>query len=94
MINRVNVLGKYQPEHFIFTDRKGRQIGESEITGVEEDQNGTPQILIEEDDDLDKQDVVDGELESQPTEDEDHLEADLNQELATESPFEDISDQQ
>ena len=36
----------------------------------------------------------DGELESHPTEDEDHLEADLNQELTTESPFEEISDQQ
>ena len=35
MINRVNVLGKYQPEHFILTDRKGRKIGESKITGVE-----------------------------------------------------------
>ena len=34
VINQVNVLGKYQPEFFIFTDRKGRQIGESEITGV------------------------------------------------------------
>ena len=27
VINRVNVLGKDQPEHFIFTDRKGRKIG-------------------------------------------------------------------
>ena len=38
----------------------------------------TPQILIEEDDDLDEQDVVDEDLAAQPTED-DHLEADLNQ---------------
>ena len=58
MINRVNVLGKDQPEHFIFTDRKGRKIGESGITGIEKDQNVTPQILIEEDDDLNEQDVV------------------------------------
>ena len=58
VIKRVNVLGKDQPEHFIFTDRKGRQIGESEITGVEGGQNRTPQILIEENDDLDEQDVV------------------------------------
>ena len=90
MINRVNVLGKYQPEHFIFTDRKGRKIGESDITRVEGDQNRTPQILIEEDDNLDEQDVFDGELESPPTEDEDHLEADLNQELTRESPFKEI----
>ena len=94
VINRVNVLGKYQPEHFIFTDRKGRNIRKSDITEVEGDQSGTPQILIEEDDDLNEQNVVDGELESQPTEDRDHLEADLNQELTTKSPFEDISDQQ
>ena len=36
----------------------------------------------------------DGELDSHTTENEDHLEADLNQELTTESPFEEISDQQ
>ena len=94
MINWVNVLRKDQPEHFIFTDRKGRQIGESEITGVEGDQNVTPQILIEEDDDLNEQDIVDKELAAQPTEDEDHLKAYLNQELTIESLFEDISDQQ
>ena len=47
VINRVNVLGKDKPEHFIFTNRKGRKIGESEITGVEGDQNVTPHILIE-----------------------------------------------
>ena len=53
----------------------------------------TPQILIEEYDDLDEQDVVDEELAAQPTEDEDRLEADLNREL-TEYPFEEILDQQ
>ena len=58
MINRVNFLGKDQLEHFIFTDIKGRKIGESDIIGVEGDQNVTPQILIEEDDDLNEQDVV------------------------------------
>ena len=92
VINRVNVPGKDQPENFIFTDRKGWKIDESEIKEVEGDQNGTPQILIEGDDDLNGQDVVDGELAAQPTEDEDHLEADLNQELTTESPFKEISD--
>ena len=86
MINRVNVLVKDQPEHFIFTNRKGRKIGKSEITGVEGDQNVTPQILMEEDDYLDRKNVVDKGLAAQPTEDEDHLEAYLNQELKTESP--------
>ena len=33
--NQVNVIGKDQPGHFIFTDRKSQQIGESDITGVE-----------------------------------------------------------
>ena len=59
MIDRSNDLGKDQPEHFIFTNRKGRKIGESNITGGEGDQNVTPPILIEEDDDLDEQDFVD-----------------------------------
>ena len=45
---------------------------------MEGDQNVTPQILIEEDDDLDEQDVVGEELAAQPTEDEDRLEAHLN----------------
>ena len=71
VINRINVLGK--ETHFIFTDRKGRQIGESNITWVEGDQNVTPHILIEEDDELNEQDVVDEELAAQPTEYEDHL---------------------
>ena len=93
VINRFNVLVKDQPEHLIFTDRKGWQIGESKITGLEGDQNVTPQILIEEDYDLDEQDVVDEELAAQPTKYEDRLEADLNREL-TEYPFEEISEQQ
>ena len=38
-------------------------------------------MLIEEDDDLNEQYAVDKELAAQTTEDEDHLEADLNQEL-------------
>ena len=66
MINWVNVIGKDQPEHFIFTDIKGRKIGESHITRVEGDQNVTPQILIEEDDDLDEQDVVDKDWQHSP----------------------------
>jgi hypothetical protein len=61
VIQRVNELGKDQPEQFIFTDRKGRAIGDIEpaqaimkyaldqddpleITGVDGDENETPQI--------------------------------------------------
>ena len=84
VIDRFNVLGKYQPEHFIFTDRKGRKIGESDIIGVQGDQNVTPQILIEQDDDLDEQDVFDKDLAAQTTEYEDHLETHLNQYLTIE----------
>ena len=62
VIDRVNVLGKDQPEHFIFTNRKGKKIGEPKITGVEGDQSVTPQNLIEEDDDLNENDVVDKEI--------------------------------
>ena len=35
MIARVNRLGKDQPELLLFTDRKGRLIGEAEPTGVD-----------------------------------------------------------
>ena len=35
MIERVNRLGKDQPELLLFTDRKGRLIGEAEPTGVD-----------------------------------------------------------
>ena len=59
VINWVNVLVTDQQEHFIFTNRKGRKIGESKIPGVEGDQNVTPQFFIEEDDDLNEQYVVD-----------------------------------
>ena len=97
MINRVNVLGKDQPEHFFFTDRKGQQIGESLITGLEGDQNMTSIFVIEEDDELDEQYVVNEEMAAHPTEYEDHLEEDFNQDLTTEeelSPYKYISDQQ
>ena len=59
VIDRVNVFGKDQPEHFIFTDKNGWQISESDITRVEGDQNVTPNVLIEEDYDLDGNYVVD-----------------------------------
>ena len=35
VIARVNRLGKYQPEFLVFTDIKGRLIGEAEPTGVD-----------------------------------------------------------
>ena len=35
VIARVNRLGKDQPELLVFTDRKGRHIGEDEPTGVD-----------------------------------------------------------
>ena len=35
VIARVNRLGKDQPELLIFTDKKGRLIGEAEPTGVD-----------------------------------------------------------
>ena len=83
MINQVNFIGKDQLEFFLFIDIKVRQIDESEITGKERDQNMTPQILIEEYDELDEQYVVEEELAYHSTADGDHLEADLNQELKT-----------
>ena len=48
----VNTLGKYQPDHFIFTDRKGRLIGENELTGVDGETDNPLQTEIIEDDDL------------------------------------------
>ena len=83
MIDWANVLGKDQPEIFIFADRKGRKIGESEITGVEGDQNTTPNFLIKEDDDLYEKDFSEKNQAAHPTENEDQMEADLNQELKT-----------
>ena len=35
VIDRVNLLGKDQPEALVFTDRKGRPIGDVQLTGVE-----------------------------------------------------------
>ena len=35
VINRVNPLGKDQPKELVFTDRKGRLIGDVQPTGVE-----------------------------------------------------------
>ena len=55
VIKRVNTLGKDQPQHFIFTDRKCRLIGENELSGVDGETENPLQIEIIEDDDLDSQ---------------------------------------
>ena len=64
------------------------------MTGLKGDENVTPNILMEEDDDLNEQDVVNRDLAAQPAEDEYHMEAYFNQSFTIEYPFEDISDQQ
>ena len=42
VIDRVNALGKNQPELLTFTDRKGRLIGDVELTGVDGDESEAP----------------------------------------------------
>ena len=84
VIKRVNTLGKDQPEHFIFTDLQGRLIGENELTGVDGEMENPLQIEIIEDDDLDQPDAVNDELAAQPTEEEQHQEADLGNETEVE----------
>ena len=80
VIKRVNTLGKYHTENFTFTDRKGRLIGENELTGLDEETENPLQIEIIEDDDLDQPDAVDEELAAQPIEEYQHQEADLGDE--------------
>ena len=43
VISQVNELAKGEPEHFIFTDRKGRIIEDAELTGVDKSGNQDPQ---------------------------------------------------
>jgi hypothetical protein len=48
VIDRVNALGRDQPQHMTFTDRHGRLIGSVEIPGVddqEEDDNHLPGVV-------------------------------------------------
>jgi hypothetical protein len=48
MIDRVNTLGRDQPQHMTFTDRHGRLIGDVEIPGVddqEEDDDHLPGVV-------------------------------------------------
>jgi hypothetical protein len=44
VIARVNALGSDPPEQMTFTDRHGRLIGDSEITGVDSDEDDDAQI--------------------------------------------------
>ena len=80
VIKRVNKLGKDYPENYIFTDRKCRLIGESDLTGVDGETENPLQLEIIEDDDLNQPDAVDEELAAQPTEEDQHQEADLGNE--------------
>ena len=79
-IKRVNTLGKDQPKHFIFTDRKGRLIGENKLTGVDGKTESPLKIEIIEDDDLNQPDAVDEELAAQTIEEDQHQKADLGNE--------------
>ncbi len=87
VIARVNSLGKDQPDHYTFTDRQGRQIGDVEIPGVDMNENDNDADLDANEnendndadnqngatveDDLDQPDVNDQELAALP---EDQLE--------------------
>ena len=58
VIDRVNLLGKDQPEILVFTDRKGQIIGDNDVylTGVDGDENQAP-LQIENENDIEyKQD--------------------------------------
>jgi hypothetical protein len=39
IIDRVNALCRYQPQHLTFTDRHGRLVGDIEIPGVDADED-------------------------------------------------------
>ena len=80
----MNTLGKDQPEYFIFTDRKGRLIGENELPGVDGETESPLQLEIIEAGDLDQPDAVDDELAAKPTEEEQHQESDLGNETEVE----------
>jgi hypothetical protein len=47
VIDRVNILGKDQPEQFIFTDRKGRLIGDVELPSLDELDDPNEQTPVE-----------------------------------------------
>ena len=56
VFRRINQLGRVQSKRFIFTDRKGRPIGNVELTGVDGEED---QEELDEDDDLELPDTVD-----------------------------------
>ena len=59
VIDRINKLGEIHPEYFIFTDRRGRQIGGVELTVVDGEITEAPlKIQNVENHDIDKPDVV------------------------------------
>ena len=67
VINWVNTRGKDEPEQLIFRDRKGRLIGEVDLTGVDGEPTETPQqIETVEETYLNKSGAVNEELEAQP----------------------------
>ena len=49
VIDRFNIIGKYQPEPFLFNDHRGQIIGYDgvEITGVDRDENDAPLPKVE-----------------------------------------------
>ena len=60
VIYRVKKLGESQPKYIIFTDRRGQQIGEVELTGVDgEITESALKIQNVENHDLDQPYVVD-----------------------------------
>ena len=56
VIRRVNQLVRGQPKRFLFTDQKGRPIGNVELTGVDGEES---QEKLDEDDDLELPNTVD-----------------------------------
>ena len=59
VIDQVNKLGRYQPEHLTFRDIKGQLIGEVKLTGVDEEPTETPhKIEAVEEADLDQSEAV------------------------------------
>ena len=63
--HRINQLGRGQPKRFIFTDQKGRPIGNFELTGVDGEE---AQEELDEYDDLELIDAVAEEFSAQPPE--------------------------
>ena len=68
VIEEVNLLGEYQSEQSVFTDRKVRLIGDGDVdlTRVDGDENESPLIKIENvDDNIDYQEDIQPKQEDQ-----------------------------